>query len=273
MRVQQVDTENRIFSVVSAIDVDPASWKGWLALHVHAVDAQDDDFRDVAIAARAMIESYLKDAEGTAYFCNDRDIYVICKNVTRDVLEQMARQIEALVFAENYLSCAYRLYDLGTEARAFAQAVFNKADERLSVHLSGEADEDEKDAQRQDDGARSGRASKVLLVEDDAVIRWMVQKALEGECEISSADTANKAFTLYTAQNPDIVLLDIGLPDNNGKAVLEWIMRNDPAACVVMLSGRGNIDNIAGCMETGAKGFISKPFVKQDLMHYIRKYG
>ena len=115
--------------------------------------------------------------------------------------------------------------------------------------------------------------AKILLVEDDAVVRWMVENALKGECEVNSVDAASRVFSLYPSYNPHIVLLDIGLPDNSGNAVLEWIIRNDPSACVIMLSGRSNIDDISACLEAGAKGFIPKPFVKESLLHYIRKHA
>jgi CheY-like chemotaxis protein len=113
--------------------------------------------------------------------------------------------------------------------------------------------------------------AKVLLVEDDPVTRWMVRHALKNECQLATAATANRAFALYPSWKPDIVFLDINLPDNNGLAVLEWIKRNDPGACVVMFSSINNMDSIAGALETGANGFVAKPFLKESLVHYIHK--
>ncbi|HOO82434.1 MAG TPA: response regulator [Alphaproteobacteria bacterium] len=76
-------------------------------------------------------------------------------------------------------------------------------------------------------------AVRVLLVEDDPVTRWMVRSALKKECEFVTAQSANNAFGLYASYQPDVVFLDIDLPDGNGHDVLKWIMRNDPGACVV----------------------------------------
>lgn len=102
-------------------------------------------------------------------------------------------------------------------------------------------------------------------MEDDAVTRWMVRNALKNECEFITAPSANKAFAMFSSFTPDVVFLDINLPDNSGYAVLEWILKNDPGACVVMFSSNGQLDNIVQAMEKGASGFISKPFLREHL--------
>jgi len=115
-------------------------------------------------------------------------------------------------------------------------------------------------------------APRVLLVEDDPMTRFMVRKAIKNECELATAPEGNKVFSLYASYQPDIVFLDINLPDLNGYDVLEWIMDNDPGACVVMFSGNSDMDNIVSSMGYGAKGFVSKPFSKEKLLHYIHNH-
>ena len=100
----------------------------------------------------------------------------------------------------------------------------------------------------------------------------MVRKALKDECELVTAPEGNKVFSLYASYQPDIVFLDINLPDLNGYDVLDWIMNNDPGACVVMFSSNNDMDNIVSCMGYGAKGFVSKPFSKDKLLHYIHHH-
>lgn len=112
--------------------------------------------------------------------------------------------------------------------------------------------------------------AKVLLVEDDPVTRWMVRMALKDECRFATATTANKAFAICQSFRPDIVFLDIGLPDKNGCEVLEWLMRNDPGVCVVVFSGSRDMNDICRALEGGAKGYIPKPFEKNSFLHYIK---
>lgn len=111
---------------------------------------------------------------------------------------------------------------------------------------------------------------RVLLVEDDPVTRWMVRSALKDECRLATAPTANQAFTVCQTYRPDVVFLDMNLPDKNGTEVLKWIMRNDPGVCVVVFSGCGDMHVISGALENGARGFIPKPFEKKNFLHYIK---
>ena len=113
---------------------------------------------------------------------------------------------------------------------------------------------------------------KFLLIEDDPITRWMVRRTIKSECELLTASTANKAFSVFGSFHPDIVFLDIDLPDQNGKQVLQWLMANDPGICVVMFSSNNNLENITETLAGGASGFIPKPFFKQDLLHYIHSY-
>lgn len=275
MKVQQHRTEKEMINIACAMDKDPESWKYWSAIHMESVDCEEDDFKDVVISAKAIIESYLQNVQGIAYFCNDKDIYIICKNAPKEVLQQTAKQIDDLVFIKNFLSCKYRIYDLQETSDRFAKNVLKNLGEGFSFYITNEATNNNLTTAGNTKTSYSAdsKKAKILLIEDDAVTRWMIQNTLEEKCDIISAHTANKAFSLYSAQKPDIVLLDIGLPDNNGGAVLEWIMNNDPGACVIMLSSQGNADSISRYVAKGAKGFISKPFISSDILHYIEKYA
>lgn len=110
---------------------------------------------------------------------------------------------------------------------------------------------------------------KVLLIEDDPVTRWMVRLALKGECTLATAQDAGKAIRIYQAYQPDLVLLDIGLPDRNGKDLLSRLMLIDPGAYIVMFSSLGSRENIAETVQKGAKGFIAKPFRKKEIMAHL----
>ena len=75
----------------------------------------------------------------------------------------------------------------------------------------------------------------------------------------------------YVNKAPDVLFLDIGLPDINGHEVLEKLFKLDPDAYVVMFSGNGDKENIMKAVELGAKGFVGKPFSQEKLLQYIQK--
>lgn len=114
------------------------------------------------------------------------------------------------------------------------------------------------------------RVARVLLVEDDRSTRRLVRTSLKDVCEFIEAPDASQGITSYNAFHPDIVFLDIELPDGSGQNLLNWILRNDPGAFVVMFSGHHDVNNVVKSVNTGAKGFIAKPFDLHKMLHYIR---
>src|SRR5690606_14988106 len=78
---------------------------------------------------------------------------------------------------------------------------------------------------------------------------WIVQRAAE----------ANGALELYEHERPDLVLLDIGLPDVSGLRLLEVLRSRDPDATVIMLTGQADVATAVEAMSLGAENFLTKP--------------
>ena len=111
----------------------------------------------------------------------------------------------------------------------------------------------------------------ILVVEDDPFSQRLVSKSLEDNFDIYAAVTGQEAVSAYIRHAPDMVFLDIGLPDASGLDVLLKIFEIDAQAHIVMLSGSGSRDNILKAVENGAKGFVGKPFTREKLLQYINK--
>ena len=112
----------------------------------------------------------------------------------------------------------------------------------------------------------------ILLVEDDILIRSLVTNTLIKNFETLPVGFGHQALSKYILFAPDIVFLDIHLPDINGLDLLKKILEIDPDAYVVMLSSDQGPANIAKAMENGAKGFIGKPFTREKLFSHIKQY-
>jgi DNA-binding response OmpR family regulator len=113
---------------------------------------------------------------------------------------------------------------------------------------------------------------RLLLVDDDPEIRSSVRLGFElqwRDLDISEADGGTEALRLVEEERPDLVLLDVGLPDMDGYAVLREI-RAFSSVPVIMLTARDEpIDKVRG-LEAGADDYVGKPFDHLELMARVR---
>lgn len=115
-------------------------------------------------------------------------------------------------------------------------------------------------------------ANQVLIVDDEVVVRTGISRALRSlGLNVSTAADGRQAVELMAKQNFGIVLLDIKLPDTDGKEVLKLIHRNHPNTAVIMITGYPSIDGAVECMKLGAMDYLVKPFRMDDLENTIDK--
>lgn len=112
---------------------------------------------------------------------------------------------------------------------------------------------------------------KVLLIEDDRTMRRIVRSKIADHCELVEAENAMHGLSMYSDQKPDLIFIDIGLPDGSGQNLLEWLVHTDPDTFAVMFSGNSETENVWNSIEAGAKGFIAKPFDLSKMLYFIRQ--
>lgn len=280
MKLHALNADKKLASIISAIGRNPTSWRGWKALHIDIKDSGPlNSAEECLLWVQSVLGSYLKGVEGRAFYCDDLAVHVLSKDVDIRILSEAGQQIADLLKEEDGLTVDVQVFDLTTEGGEYVEEVMSSYSFISSMPLAKDTSlaEDAQHLTRRSmenkghDGA-SAQDVRVMLVEDDPVARWMVRSALKSECDLVTAVSAGQAFSKYKEFAPDIVFLDINLPDRNGRVVLEWIVSHDPGACVVMFSGNDDIDNIAETLEEGASGFIAKPFLKEDLLGYIHMH-
>jgi two-component system KDP operon response regulator KdpE len=110
----------------------------------------------------------------------------------------------------------------------------------------------------------------VLVVEDEAQLRKFIRASLtsHGYCIIET-DRASNVTTLVTSNNPDLVLMDLGLPDGDGldltKALREWTR-----VPIIVISARGREDDKVAVLDAGADDYLTKPFGVNELLARMR---
>jgi DNA-binding response OmpR family regulator len=111
----------------------------------------------------------------------------------------------------------------------------------------------------------------ILIVEDDAAILSGLIDLFEGEgFRVWSARDGKKALSVYRDRQPDLILLDIMIPEKSGYDVCKEIRRTDGRTPILMLTAKGEeIDKVVG-LEIGADDYIVKPFSVKELLARIR---
>ncbi|MBU1679324.1 MAG: response regulator, partial [Bacteroidetes bacterium] len=113
---------------------------------------------------------------------------------------------------------------------------------------------------------------KILIVDDDKDMRQLLSDILKSEgYEVRTAESGKKALKEIEVIRPEIVLLDIRLPDMNGIEVLKEIKKFDESIIVIMLSAYGDIQNAVDAMKLGAFDYFTKPFLNEEIILDIKK--
>lgn len=115
--------------------------------------------------------------------------------------------------------------------------------------------------------------AKVLIVDDATFMRMMVKDILEknGYEVVGEAGNGLKAVEMYKAEKPDIVTMDITMPEMDGIEAVKAIKSFDPSAKIVMCSAMGQQSMVMDAIKAGAKDFIVKPFQADRVLEAVKK--
>ncbi len=107
---------------------------------------------------------------------------------------------------------------------------------------------------------------KILVVDDEKLVRWTLRQKCE-ECGYQVSEAASVAEGLQRAQSesPDLVLLDVRLPDGNGMDALERVRQTPGVRAVIMMTADPHLDDVKAALKLGAYDFVSKPLNLDEL--------
>ena len=117
--------------------------------------------------------------------------------------------------------------------------------------------------------------AKILVVDDSAFMRKILRDLLTefGHTDVVEAALGKEALDEFEKKKPDVVLLDVILPDISGDKVLDRMMEMDPNAKVIMVTAVGQKPMVDECMKSGAKSYIIKPFDKENIKAELKKWA
>ena len=116
-------------------------------------------------------------------------------------------------------------------------------------------------------------AKNVLIVDDAAFMRMMIKDILtkNGYNIAAEAENGKIAVDKYNEVKPDLVLMDITMPEMDGIQALKAIKGNDPNANIIMCSAMGQQAMVIEAIQSGAKDFIVKPFQAERVLEAVKK--
>ncbi len=111
---------------------------------------------------------------------------------------------------------------------------------------------------------------KILLVEDESNIRNLVLTMLEtAGYQVVTAKTCTGAQTMFASHMPDLIILDLGLPDMDGLHLLQMV-RRDSLVPIIVLSARTHEKDKVTALDMGANDYVTKPFGSEELLARVR---
>lgn len=113
----------------------------------------------------------------------------------------------------------------------------------------------------------------ILICDDAAFMRMMIKDILSknGYNIVGEAENGVVAVDKYVETNPDLVLMDITMPEMDGINALKKIKEKDPNAAVIMCSAMGQQAMVIESIQAGAKDFIVKPFQADRVLEAVKK--
>jgi two-component system chemotaxis response regulator CheY len=120
---------------------------------------------------------------------------------------------------------------------------------------------------------RVNKMARILIVDDAAFMRMMIKDILtkNGFNVIGEAVDGAQAVEKYKELSPDLVTMDITMPEKDGIAALKEIKAIDPNAKIIMCSAMGQQAMVIDAIQAGAKDFIVKPFQGERVVEAIKK--
>ena len=114
--------------------------------------------------------------------------------------------------------------------------------------------------------------ASILVVDDERLIRWSLEQHLLREgYSVQSVETGAEALQRVQADAPDLILLDVRLPDGDGVDFLERLRATDPECQVILMTAHGGVSSAVRAMKLGAQDYVGKPFDMEELTLTIRK--
>lgn len=118
-----------------------------------------------------------------------------------------------------------------------------------------------------------GNAIRIMIVDDNAFMRMMLKDIFieAGYDVLKEFDRGQSAIEAYEALRPDIITMDITMPDMNGVEAVRILMSAHSEARIIMVSALNQVESVLEAMNAGARDFVAKPFRKKRIIAAVER--
>lgn len=115
-------------------------------------------------------------------------------------------------------------------------------------------------------------STSVLVIDDHPLVRDGVKRSLTaaGFICVGEAGSLKEAIAMIALHNPDVITVDLNLPDGNGLEIISWARKNSPTIAIIVLTLEDDLDLVSAASQSGAQAFISKSESAEHLISAIR---
>ncbi|NTU76907.1 MAG: response regulator [Alphaproteobacteria bacterium] len=114
---------------------------------------------------------------------------------------------------------------------------------------------------------------RLLVVEDQEFSRRLLSEVLRANHDIDAAASVHEGLNLYFENAPDLVFLDIELPDESGHTLARLLRALDPESYIIMVTANNSVDDVSFARANHVDGFIIKPYNKQKIQEAVEKFA
>lgn len=271
------DLANFLENFSISIKADTASWQGWVVLPITSESELDLPARN---HLGAILRAIFSSRDGIILHLDAHNVLVICHPDEAVTLTHVLKELNRMgsgrlpLLAVSLLHLAEQPNDIEKIIRPYMKAGRGQEQTEGVDHtfvrvLVPHISELLKAWMTTSKTRQTRDKPHILIVDDDATTRHIISRALKNDYPISTASSAQEGIEKHLTLSPDIIFLDIDLPDCDGFTVLHSIRTYDPSCHVIMFSSNSYMTNRMKAFAAGAVGFIAKPFNKRSFERYI----
>jgi two-component system chemotaxis response regulator CheY len=285
MIIIEQKAEERLIQLLEQLKIQPKSLHA-MVIAISKFPIPEEEQRSHHNTIKQYLTTHSKLEKPYIFLCSDQDIIVIASAISNQLYREIGADLFNLTQTAK-LEAYIQHHDLSLETPKLLALIQPKWTLLCqNQQQQKKQQEDAENKRKQDDilnlaipnqwpkliDTRKQRTKPdILIVEDDLFSRRLVDNVLRRDYALTSVGDGRTALEHYLTHLPNMIFLDIDLPDISGHLLLKKIITIDPDAYIIMLSGNGDKKNVMQAIENGAKGFVAKPFTKEKLLHYIER--